>query len=201
MFCAEPNWKLKIWLFALLSPSMQIINHSDRKSMVCSSLIFGTWLNDVRFVSVQRGWHRGKKQNVKKMSVQLQQKNNWEQSQKSHFGWCSNKTQLPIIADKFQFKWFNRPILSTAQIPLKRARFIQMQPDFYCYSIDILAAFFRTLNVSIILSLRLICLPTICFIFWVTFPQTFCFFCCPSVPFGSDHKRKPTLLRFPLSSS
>lgn len=46
--------KLKIWLFTALSPSMQIINHSDVKSIVCSFLIFGTWLNDVRFVLVQR---------------------------------------------------------------------------------------------------------------------------------------------------
>lgn len=46
--------KLKIWLFTALSPSMQIINHSDIKSIVCSLLIFETWLNDVRFVLVQR---------------------------------------------------------------------------------------------------------------------------------------------------
>lgn len=75
--------KLKIWLFTVLSPSMQIINHSDRKSMVCSSLIFGTWLNDVRFVLVQRGWRRDEKQNVKKPSVQLLQK-----PRQSHFVWC-----------------------------------------------------------------------------------------------------------------
>lgn len=72
--------KLKIWLFAVLSPSMQIINHSDRKSIACSSLIFGTWLNDVLFVPVQRGWRRDKKQNVKKACVQLQQKHESSES-------------------------------------------------------------------------------------------------------------------------
>lgn len=32
--------KLKIWLFTALSPSMQIINHSDIKSIVCSFFDF-----------------------------------------------------------------------------------------------------------------------------------------------------------------
>lgn len=99
--------KLNIWLFAVLSLFMQIINHSDRKSIVFSSLIFETWLNDVRFVLVQRlASRQTAKCEVNVCPVTAETLLSPDSSESLRL--VLKQTQLPVIDNKFQFKWFQQ---------------------------------------------------------------------------------------------